>query len=225
MADKIISQLQLRSAVTDDLSFSSDDGTQSYRITAAQIRDYILALIPPAVPVGAILPFAGTAAPTGYLLCQGQAVSRVTYSALFAEIGITHGQGDGSSTFNIPDYRGRFLRGIDGIAGRDPDAASRAAMNTGGQTGNNVGSVQGHAFQTHTHIQNAHSHNFAVQGIISTENRITANFNSGSADPTNPVTKATTATNQNAAASGANSQASTGETRPVNAYVNYMIKT
>lgn len=55
--------------------------------------------------------YAGLTAPEGYLLCQGQAVSRTTYSALFAVLGTSHGQGDGSTTFNLPDYRGTFLRG------------------------------------------------------------------------------------------------------------------
>ena len=55
--------------------------------------------------------YAGSTAPEGYLLCQGQAVSRTTYSALFAVLGTSHGQGDGSTTFNLPDYRGTFLRG------------------------------------------------------------------------------------------------------------------
>lgn len=60
---------------------------------------------------GEVKAFAGTLAPEGYLFCQGQAVSRTTYVELFAAIGIAHGQGDGSSTFNLPDYRGQFLRG------------------------------------------------------------------------------------------------------------------
>jgi len=71
---------------------------------------------------GIIHPFAGTTAPTGWLICDGAAVSRTTYSELFSVIGTTHGSGDGSNTFNIPDYRGRFLRGVDGGTGRDPDS-------------------------------------------------------------------------------------------------------
>jgi hypothetical protein len=59
------------------------------------------------LPSGAVMPFAGTSAPTGYLLAQGQAVSRSTYSDLFSAISTTYGAGDGSSTFNLPDLRGR----------------------------------------------------------------------------------------------------------------------
>lgn len=68
---------------------------------------------------GIVLPFAGATAPTGWLLCQGQAVSRTTYAALFAVIGATYGAGDGTTTFNVPDMRGEFPRGLD--AGRNVD--------------------------------------------------------------------------------------------------------
>ena len=55
------------------------------------------------MPTGSIIPFGGSTAPDGYLLCDGSAVSRSTYSALFAVIGTTYGPGDGNSTFNLPD--------------------------------------------------------------------------------------------------------------------------
>jgi hypothetical protein len=71
-------------------------------------------------PIGTVVAFAGPAAPTGYLLCDGAAVSRSTYKDLFAVLGTTWGIGNGSTTFNLPDLRGRFLRGVDGGAGRDP---------------------------------------------------------------------------------------------------------
>ena len=56
-------------------------------------------------PIGSVLAFAGSTAPAGYLLCNGQAVSRTTYSALFEVLGTTYGAGDGTETFNVPDYR------------------------------------------------------------------------------------------------------------------------
>lgn len=62
-------------------------------------------------PAGHVIAFAGTSAPSGYLTCDGSAVSRSTYSALFSAIGTTWGAGDGSTTFNLPDLRGAFLRG------------------------------------------------------------------------------------------------------------------
>ena len=66
--------------------------------------------------IGEITPFAGPIDTEYYLECAGQAVSRITYGDLFNKIGITHGQGDGSTTFNLPDYRGQFLRGRIAIA-------------------------------------------------------------------------------------------------------------
>lgn len=63
------------------------------------------------------LPYAGPTAPSGWLLCFGQAVSRVTYAALFAAIGTSHGAGDGSTTFNLPDMRGRVPAGKDDMGG------------------------------------------------------------------------------------------------------------
>lgn len=236
MAQKKITDLQLRDNVTGTLNFPSDDTIQSYRVTAEQIKDYVLgagnvglsalaAAVAQALnPAGSVITFAGSTAPSGYLHCDGSAVSRTTYADLFAAIGTAHGSGDGSTTFNLPDYRGRFLRGWSNGQTRDPDKASRTAMATGGATGDNVGSVQGHSFQTHTHIQNPHSHDSRT---LNNQNQPTAavalsgtRFN----DPGNYNTGSTTATNQNASASGPTAQASADETRPVNAYVMYCIK-
>ena len=103
------------------------------------------------IPVGAVIAVASEAVPTGYLECNGAAISRSTYAALFSATGIIHGQGDGASTFNLPDYRGRFLRGWAHGQTIDPDKAARTAMATGGQTGDHVGSVQADVFKNHTH--------------------------------------------------------------------------
>ena len=109
--------------------------------TSSQAAGAISALM----PSGVILPFGGSTAPTGWLVCDGSAISRTTYANLFAAIGTSHGYGDNSTTFNLPDFRGRFMRGVDGTAGRDPDKATRTAAATGGNTGNNVGSIQTNA--------------------------------------------------------------------------------
>lgn len=66
------------------------------------------------VPAGVIWPYAGSSAPDGWLLCQGQAVSRADYAALFAAIGTTYGAGDGATTFNVPDLRRRSPIGAGG---------------------------------------------------------------------------------------------------------------
>ena len=62
-------------------------------------------------PVGSFLPYGSGTPPTGYLACDGSAVSRTTYASLFSIIGVSFGPGDGSTTFNLPDSRGLFLRG------------------------------------------------------------------------------------------------------------------
>lgn len=104
-------------------------------------------------PPGMIMPFAGPAEniPEGWLLCDGSAISRSEYANLYKAIGVCWGTGDGATTFNIPDLRGMFLRGVSGESGNDPDAESRIVLiDNGGNTGNNVGSYQGDAIRNIT---------------------------------------------------------------------------
>lgn len=82
---------------------------------------------------GTVLDFGGSAAPTGWLLCYGQAISRATYAPLFAAIGTTFGVGDGSTTFNLPDCRGRVHAGKDDMGGT---AAARIVTLKNGTTTN-----------------------------------------------------------------------------------------
>lgn len=84
-----------------------DDYIRAHAAIIKTVSNTVLALI----PSGTILDFAGTAAPTGFLPCDGSAVSRSTYSALFAALSTTWGAGDGSTTFNVPDLRGRAVIG------------------------------------------------------------------------------------------------------------------
>lgn len=94
------------------------------------------------VPVGAVLPFAGTVPPAGYLLADGSAKSRTTYARLFAVIGTTYGAGDGSTTFNLPDLRQRFPLG-------------KAASGTGSALGETGGQID------HVHTGPAHTHSMS----------------------------------------------------------------
>lgn len=103
------------------------------------------------VPTGTILPFASDVAPSGFLFCNGAMVSRTTYADLYSVIGTRWGSGDGSTTFNLPDLRGRFLRGWNSASGRDPDVGSRTACGSGGLSGDNVGTCQPDEFKSHTH--------------------------------------------------------------------------
>ena len=63
------------------------------------------------IPSGVVIPFAGSTAPQGYLLCDGRAVSRTDYPYLFDTIGTTYGEGDGSTTFNLPNLQDKFVQG------------------------------------------------------------------------------------------------------------------
>lgn len=96
-------------------------------------------------PAGVIVPFAGEVEniPYGWMLCDGSEISRTEYANLYNAIGVCWGTGDGSATFNLPDLRGMFLRGVSGESENDPDAENRVVLNdNGGNTGNNVGSYQ-----------------------------------------------------------------------------------
>jgi microcystin-dependent protein len=99
---------------------------------------------------GAIVAWSTGTAPTGWLECDGSEVSRTTYADLFAIIGEIYGDGDNSTTFNLPDLRGEFIRGFDNGVGNDPDAASRTDRGDG-TTGDAVGTKQADAFEAHTH--------------------------------------------------------------------------
>ena len=103
------------------------------------------------VPVGGVVPFMMETPPTGWLECDGSAVSRSTYSVLFAVIGDVFGVGDGSTTFNLPDLRGEFLRGWDNGAGTDPNAATRTDAGDGSTTGDHVGTKQADEYKQHRH--------------------------------------------------------------------------
>ena len=81
-------------------------------------------------PSGTIITFAGSTAPAGYLECNGQAVDRTTYAALFAVVGTAFGVGDGSTTFNVPDLRGEFVRGWDDGRGIDSGRAFASTQNS-----------------------------------------------------------------------------------------------
>jgi len=167
------------------------------------------------LPPGTIHAFAGSTAPEGWALCDGTAISRTTYAALYSAIGDAWGNGDGSTTFHLPDLRGRFLRGVDNAQGRDPDRASRTAANSGGNTGDLVGSIQGHAAQSHSHSMGGQRGSSISNGGPAL---------AGSAANYGPAYTVAGTTISTATASGTHAQASTNETRPVNANVNYIIK-
>ena len=154
-------------------------------------------------PPGTVVAYMGTTAPAGWLLCNGASVSRSTYASLYAVIGNASGSADANS-FNVPDLRGRFLRGWDNAIGRDPDRASRTAMAAGGNTGDAIGSIQGDAFKNHTHAFSDTYTNFS---------QTSASGGAGNTGATGTLVQADTTL-----------YAGGNETRPMNAYVNYIIK-
>jgi len=161
------------------------------------------------IPAGFVFPYAGASAPDGYLLCNGGAYSRTTYSLLFAAIGTAWGVGNGSTTFNIPDFRGIFLRGS-GANGTLTKA--NAAAFDGGSLGDYVNDV----LQGHLHEGGIRALNHQPFGVGTYAGAV--NYAS-SVDfgPGANVSEAITDTTNGTPRTGA-------ETAPASASVNYIIK-
>jgi microcystin-dependent protein len=125
-------------------------------------------------PAGAIEAYAGSTAPTGWLLSFGQAVSRTTYANLFAVISTTYGSGDGSTTFNLPDLRGRAVAGVDNMGGTD--AGRLSISNTlGTTTGAETHTLSSSEMPSHRHdIQRSNSAATSVGADASAHYRISA---------------------------------------------------
>ncbi|TRU81408.1 MAG: tail fiber protein [Microcystis novacekii Mn_MB_F_20050700_S1] len=160
------------------------------------------------VPIGTILPYGGdvyassvrvSLANQGWLVCDGEQYDVTDYPDLSQVIGFFFG-GNLRNQFNVPDLRGMFLRGVDGGAGKDPDAKSRVALVNGGNTGDNVGSYQQDEFKTHNHKIMLWPRSF--RGADGDDKPYD---NQGSVD-------------------GSTSDSGGNETRPKNIYVNYIIK-
>ena len=173
------------------------------------------------VPTGSIFCMAANSIPTGYVKCNGNSYSRTgTYAALFAVIGTTYGAAD-SSHFNVPDLRGEFVRGLDDGRGID--------------SGRQIGSSQGEAFQSHDHDADAN----ASSSVTDPGHRHTLfggddDANSGNKVPTgdtqneildnNSVTDATTGISVNTSVTIDIDNEGGTETRPRNLAMLYVIK-
>jgi len=164
-------------------------------ITTAQLAASVIALL---VPSGVISAFGGTSAPTGYLICDGTSYLRSSYPTLFSAIGTAYGTAD-VTHFNVPDLRGQFLRGVSGVSANDPDKTSRIPSGFGGNSGNNVGSLQYYQIQSHSHTG---------KGLSGAGSAWLPGDSTGSNDPSTNATQSTGGS----------------ETRPLNIYVNYIIK-
>lgn len=116
-------------------------GNNSTRLaTTAFVLAEIAAATAAPVPVGTVVAYAGTAAPTNWIFCFGQAISRAGFPLLFAVLGTAYGAGDGSTTFNLPDFRGRVIAGKGNMGGV---SANRLTGQAGGLNGDNLGATGG----------------------------------------------------------------------------------
>lgn len=181
-------------------------------LSVAQILS-MLSLSGMTIPSGFIGEYGGLAAPAGWLICDGSAVSRTTYAALFTAIGTNFGVGDGSTTFNIPDFRGRFARGYDTSGSIDPSRV--------------FGSTQASALQSHQHISDTPTVFVGAQTspfgdtTVSVTRTGFSTAGSGS-DHYGMTNDGTTYSGFNPNAAG---QVSATETRPTNVAVSFIIKT
>jgi microcystin-dependent protein len=175
-------------------------------------------------PPGTIVAFGGSVAPPGWFLCDGTALdgTKPDYAALYGAIGVAFGGNSTSRSFNVPDLRGRFLRGLDNGTGNDPDVARRTASNPGGSTGPMLGTLEGDSFASHSHgvVDPGHTHalnkNIAVGGDWTNGgNNWALATNLGTPFEVAATTAMTNVTIQNAGGA---------ETRPKNVAVNYIIK-
>lgn len=140
------------------------------------------------VPAGVILPYAGASAPTGYLLCYGQAVSRSTYATLFTAIGTAYGIGDGTTTFNVPDLRGRIPAGKDDMGGSAASRLTSTTMTPDGVTLAAVGGTQTHTLTagesavltyTSTPTDPGHLHDGLRNSGVATDSRQSTDYGAG----------------------------------------------
>ncbi|MEQ9301762.1 MAG: tail fiber protein [Cyclobacteriaceae bacterium] len=199
--------------------------------TYATISDAVMQSVPYAqaadngVPVGTMLIFAGQKAsiPAGWLACDGASVSSTAYPKLFSAIGISWGGGSGN--FNVPDMRGLFPRGVNDGSGRDPNAAARSALAAGGNTGDNVGTVQGGDIQSHNHGVTDPGHNHHVDGTWNRLVGYTDTGTAGSIDNSPGEFNVQDARVMPSSTTGIGIQNSGGsETRPINVAVWYIIR-
>jgi len=163
-------------------------------------------------PAGIIAPFAGTSAPSGWLACDGSAVSQTTYATLYAAIGATWNTGgEGAGNFRLPDLRGMFLRGT----------GTNATGSSSGAVGPSVGAYAADTYLNHSHTatDSGHTHNYNVRSA----NRTADGFGGDLWDGVS--TNGGTTTTGTANITVATSTTGGTETKPKNYGVLYIIKT
>ena len=167
---------ELASDASTDANRAVDtDHIKDGSVTAAKLDSAAVSAL---MPTASLMPYAGTSAPTGYFLCDGSAKSRTTYSALFGIIGTTYGVGDGSTTFNIPDLRGRVIAGQDDMGGT---SANRLTTAKSGINGDNLGAFGGLEDHTLTEAEMpSHTHDVTTGSGSNNQNGTPGNAPKGS---------------------------------------------
>lgn len=120
------------------------------------------------VPTGVMLEYGGVTAPSGYLMCDGTAVSRTTYAALFTAIGVAFGAGNGSTTFNVPDYRGRVGLGSDTMGTSAAGLITLASSSMGQTIGTEKVTLDTTMIPSHSHTATdaGHTHDLKRDGTF-----------------------------------------------------------
>lgn len=144
--------------VSGNVWFTNAGGTPVQITDGNAIVSNVIIPPSPLMPSGTVLDYAGAVAPVGFLACDGAAISRTTYSDLFAAIGTIWGSGDGSTTFNIPNFNGRTSIGNGNYTDPVSGSITRSVAQSIGAEAHVLTTPQ---IPSHTHTQNAHSH--AVQ--------------------------------------------------------------
>ncbi len=188
----------------------------------AATKQYVDNIAQAAIPAGSIQAYAGEGLPAGWLRAHGGTVSRTEFPNLFAAIGTIYGAGDGSTTFKLPDYRGRFMRGRAAGTAQDPDRASRTNRGDG-TTGDAVGTLQGDAIRNITGYFTMYGDNTDDSLIFSTFGAFST-LNIGDRD--RKINRDTNTRNSFRYTFDASTQVPVGgDNRPKNINVNYLIKT
>lgn len=178
------------------------------------------------LPPGSIMAYVASTSPTGWLICNGAAISRTDYWSLFAVIGTTFGAGDGLLTFNLPDYQGAFLRGTGtngNYSGPDLNESQAHATQTHNHTASSTVTDPGH---THTQTTINNDFSTAEDGSYPNYDKPSAVAYDAGADITWIDTINPTTTGVTVATTVADSTTSvdTNETRPYNFGINWIMK-
>lgn len=171
-----------------------------------QSADLRTILVGSVIPPGTIAPFGGGTVPAGWMLCDGTAISRTTYSALFAAVSTTYGIGDGASTFNLPNAQGVFLRG----AGSQTISSVTYSATRGSKQNDSLQNITGQGPESRAYGYNVGEVSGAI-GIFNSAGNAPGTGSSGSQLKTWNFDASRVA------------RTST-ETRPANIGVNYIIK-